>query len=682
MKRGEMCALCTRPHYGALHWLCVLLVLAPFCVGLGFLYPRGDDFDFATRCAMPFDILSGLYEPLRQWAAFSGRYFHHFIAVFLGKAVTMPAFYALVCGSVLALHGYAMFRLLELVRPALHLRDRLFCAVLWLALLCCCYQNLPTFYMYTDTLSMGLQSALTMLFCASLGRVWEKTGTVKNCVFWAFVACGCYEHSALAVVMTACLVLLLAWWDRENDSQRLRRMLTVGGASLFFLCISFLAPGNFLRGQKLGVDASRKLIQLYNAPNDWLTLLTSFVQSQWIPIVFLFLVCVLLTRGKTGKPCPTLPKFIFLLPILLWIVFSLFIAIVHSQSDVPVLAASKLPAGINYYGALCLGWSLYLLWGRLSVCNGLKPAFAAFGSSCRYLVLCACLLVAWQGNLPPVLAQILVGNYQALGHTLDERYTVLRETGLSSDPDHDDRLGVVTRILHPEVRKRRIDFSLPQMVVQKIMLPPIYPMHMGEAMPSNPEEWPNLWVAWLYGVGSTRSALPDKEAAIVAAESGRNNSKELEIPTNWREQGIGKGWLVTVDGGAYLASRSVGSVQHVGFRNLWLVLKRDNDKSSKNMTTVAVLRPHTLAFLNSLPSELATSLLSDILHRSGYFGALLSAAAVASFATDKWQTGNYCAVPLDPGVALNGNVAGIRAKLGDVAAGADFVWLPLLDKQE
>lgn len=636
---------------------------------------------------MPFDILSGLYEPLRQWVAFSGRYFHHFIAVFLGKAVTMPAFYALVCSGVLALHAYAMHALLGLVRPALHQRDRLFCATLWLTLLCCAYQNLPTFYMYTDTLSMGLQSALTMLFCASLGRLWQKTGTIRNCVLWACVACGCYEHSALAVAMTACMTCLLAWLLRAQDTQRLRDMLQIGGASAFFLCLSFLASGNFIRGQTRSVDSSIKLQQLHDAPGEWLDMLTSFGHSLWIPLVLLFLACVLLARrqaddadeGFSRQARPAFPYLLPLLPPALWLGFSLAITLLHSQSDAPLHSAPKLAAGINYYGALCLGWSLYLLINRLRICNYLGATFAAFGNACRHLVLCCCLIVAWHGNLPPVLAQILVGNYQALGHILEERYAVLRETGLSCDPNHDDRLGVVTRIMHPEIRRRSIDPSLPQMVVQKVMLPPVYPVHMGESMPANPEQWPNLWVAWLYGVGSACSAMPDREAAIVAAASGRSTSVEITIPSSWQEQGMEKAWLVTVNGGARLASKAVGPVQHVGFDTVWLVLKADNEDRWMRKTIHAV-RPHTVAFPNTFPEGLATALRSDIVHGQGSFGALLSRAAVADFAAEKWQTGSYCAVPLDPTVALRDNMTGVWAGFGGKEPQGNLVWLPLLDK--
>ena len=82
----------------------VLLVCAllPFFWALGFLYPRGDDFDYATRAMFLLDVPGGIFESVREWLFQSGRYTYHFLAVLLGKAGVWPLLAALVCAAVLA----------------------------------------------------------------------------------------------------------------------------------------------------------------------------------------------------------------------------------------------------------------------------------------------------------------------------------------------------------------------------------------------------------------------------------------------------------------------------------------------------------------------------------------------------------------------------------------------------
>ena len=97
-------------------WFVLLLcALLPFCWALGFLYPRGDDFDYAARAMFLLDVPGALVESVREWLFQSGRYTYHFLAVLLGKAGVWPLLSALVCAVVLALHalaGYVLARAL------------------------------------------------------------------------------------------------------------------------------------------------------------------------------------------------------------------------------------------------------------------------------------------------------------------------------------------------------------------------------------------------------------------------------------------------------------------------------------------------------------------------------------------------------------------------------------------
>ena len=164
-------------RFGPLCWL-LLAPLLPFVYAFGFLFPRGDDFDEVTRAMFLFDLPGGLYEIGREWLIWSGRYTYHFLAVFLGKAGELRPAYGLVCAAVAALYGLAVY---GLAREAgggerISRRDAAFCGCFAVLALFCCHQNLQTFYMLTDALTMGLQPALALCFFWALCRLWRVQG--------------------------------------------------------------------------------------------------------------------------------------------------------------------------------------------------------------------------------------------------------------------------------------------------------------------------------------------------------------------------------------------------------------------------------------------------------------------------------------------------------------------------
>ncbi len=73
-----------------------LLLFVPFCWGLAFLFPRGDDFELVTRAMFFLDLSGTLYETGRQWLLSGGEYSLHFLQVFLGKVLES----LLLCGLV------------------------------------------------------------------------------------------------------------------------------------------------------------------------------------------------------------------------------------------------------------------------------------------------------------------------------------------------------------------------------------------------------------------------------------------------------------------------------------------------------------------------------------------------------------------------------------------------------
>jgi hypothetical protein len=98
-----------------------------------------------------------------------------------------------------------------------------------------------------------------------------------------------------------------------------------------------------------------------------------------------------------------------------------------------------------------------------------------------------------------------------LAETLSQRYGYLAALGATA-ADDPPKFGLRGEICRPDARNRRIDPALPQAVVQELPPTPVFPIHMGEALPGEAETWPNLWAAWMYGVGSVRSAWPGLSA--------------------------------------------------------------------------------------------------------------------------------------------------------------------------
>lgn len=509
--------------------LLLVVLLLPFAYAFGFLFPRGDDFDEVTRAMFLFDLPGGLYEVGREWLTWSGRYTYHFLAVFLGKAGEMRLAYGLICAAVVALYGLAVFgvtRALEAAgKPGFPLAA-LFCGLLAVLILLCCHQNLATFYMLTDALTMGLQPAATLCFFWLLCRLWlvpEAQGSRKArraAIVVGVLAVGVYEHSAVAVVVCAAAACALAWREALACKsiaarRRLRDCLCVGCWCLGALLFSFLAPGNFYRRAVRQVSAEVQRQQLAQAWQEWLSSSFRFFDGLW-PWAVLLLVLLLPRRAEaTGLGVTRGQRDLALAAVLAYPAISGMLSVLHALSDVTLSASPKVPAGLSVYAACAFGVAAYALAGpALGMLQKLRLPLLP-------LTLPLLAVLCLNGNWRETLINAANGGMVSLAGALTQRYDYLEFLGRSAAAmDAPPRFGLYGEIARPGVRKRGIDPALPQAVVQELRPAMVFPIHMGETLPGSPEIWPNLWAAWLYGVGSVQSRRPDPLLAAARFDVG------------------------------------------------------------------------------------------------------------------------------------------------------------------
>ena len=475
-------------------WVLLLALLLPFAYAFGFLFPRGDDFDEVTRAMFPFDLPGGLYEIAREWLTWSGRYTYHFLAVFLGKAGELRPLYGLVCAGVAALFGLGMFGLARVVQvkrgPAA------FCGLLTVVVVLAGHQSLPNFYLLTDALTMGLLQSMTLIFLWALCRLWHAPAAQARRVRWHAVilgvlTVGVFEHSALAALAACTVAVLLALVERfgaretepdaaQNARTRLRHLcivwLWVLGAVLF----SFLAPGNQVRRAARHIDTAVQMRQLAAAFDEWQQVAFWIFDGLWPWAVLLL---VLLLRGLRGQR-PLLPRIqvarngllLACLALAAYLALSALLTVLHALSDVTISSTSKLPAGLAVFAAYALGFAL---WGMLNACPAVERALARLPRQGLMLALLIPLLVMLAGsaNWRSTYANAANGSMVQLALQLQERYDTLSAIGQNAQPkDAPPRFGLLGEIYRPGARKRAIDASLPQPVVQRTIPDTVFPV--------------------------------------------------------------------------------------------------------------------------------------------------------------------------------------------------------------
>lgn len=654
----------------SLGWLLLLVLLLPFLYAFAFLFPRGDDFDEVTRAMFLFDLPGGLYEVGREWLTWSGRYSYHFLAVFLGKAGELRAVYGLVCAAALTVYGLAVYGLARLSGSG---RDRAtFCGALGVLILLCCHQNLQTFYMLTDALTMGLQAGAALCFVWAACRLWlapeaQMRKARRMAVLIGVLTVGIYEHSALAVAASVSSFLWLAWlgWRRAKAQAsggtgmqgsagtaarlatarlRLRHFLILGLWCHAAMLFSFLAPGNFQRKAVRGISHETQWRQLGGACREWLDSAFWFFDGLWpwaVLLLVLLLRCALPCTDGTEQGAAAQARrvdragacWLMVTVALAYLGLTAGLTLLHALSDVTISSSSKLPAGLGVYAACAFG---FVLWAGMD----LLPAGAQ--NSLRKLPL-------WLLLMPLLAVPVLSRNWldtacnaangamPALARSLSQRYAWLEAQGAAAASsgvlaDASPKFGLAGEIFRPGARQRRIDPALPQAVVQQLYPASVFPVHMDEPLPGSPEVWPNLWVAWLYGVGSVRSASPNPAAALAPASSATDPGSctgpvPLAVPGQLRDLGLEEAWLMQAQGGP-----------NPTFANTWLVLRAVGTLPER----IAILRLNPPDWQRLLPLPAQHILLERLERRSSLEAdlAVRLAGQRLDFDSRDWQAGS------------------------------------------
>lgn len=652
-----------RPAVLLLVWLGLALGLAPFAWAFGFCFPRGDDFDEVTRAMFLFDLPGGLYEVGREWLTWSGRYTYHFLAVFLGKAGEMRLVCGLVCAAVLALHGAAIYGMARLA--GISRRRALPLAALALLALCAATGHLPGFYLLTEALTTGLQSAAALVFFWSLCALWARCAAAppeeariraarRTACLLGVLAAGVFEHAALAVLSGAAVTLLLAWFGERRPETRLRAgrlktFLLVGVWCLGGAVFSFLAPGNFARRAARGVDADQVRAQLAAVPADWLGALKTFAVSPW-PLMALGLALLVALLREHGRPCqsPGLQRREALLLAALapaaFCLFSLAVTSLHALSDVPLHASPKLGASLGLYAALALGLGSFALLRALP-----ELPFRGRGPA---LVLGAGLLALGcaSANFQRTLVNAVNGDMAIYAEAMQRRDAWLRHAGADSTSQGRLRFGLIGEILSPGSRTRAPVPGAPVTTVARWERP-VFPVLGTDGLHSKAARWPNTWAAWMYGVEAVAVAPPDPAAAVAAVnapalrDDGREAILELRLTPEAHALGLAGAWRINAQAGP-----------NPTFALDWLVLKSEKPLPKR----LALLVPSPLS-----PERMAPTLVQAwLLRRLADMSATLSdtpvrlAGRTLSFSTPGRRVratagSRFCyAFPLGPAAPL------------------------------
>ena len=674
------------PGPGWIWWALLIALLLPFAYAFGFLFPRGDDFDEVTRAMFPFDLPGGLYEIVREWLTWSGRFTYHFLAVFFGKAGEIRPLYGLVCAAVAALYGLGLYGLARVVN--VRRGPAAFCALLAVLVVLACHQSLPNLYLLTDALTMGLLQAMTLVFLWMLCRLWSAPAATaqkarRQAIIVGVLTVGVFEHSALAALTACTVAVLLALAQRfaaresepdgtQTARARLRHMgilwLWILGALLF----SFLALGNQVRRATRHISADVQLRQLAGAFDEWLNAAFCIFDGLWPWAVLLL---VLLLRGlrngsnaadqaQTGS-LPSGPRsglLLAALAILAYLGLSALLTVLHALSDVSITSSAKLPAGLTVFAAYACGFAL---WGLLDALPAVERALARLPQQGLMIMLLIPLLtmLASSANWRTTTVNAANGSMLHLGQQLQERYDSLRAIGSAAQPPNaPPRFGLLGEIYRPGARKRAIATSLPLPAVQSSLPETVFPVQMGEALPPQPETWPNLWAAWMLGLGGVYSTPPAPSAAIAIlqapAELAAQRPLHLVVPQALQNTGIEAAWLVRANGvpPQYLLSAATST-----FNDFWLVL---HGQDLSRIERIAVLRLNQTDWRRLMPVFLQRQAAAQILEQQNLTaafaaGGLASAymrivAALATeplqYAAAAWRQGEYLAVPVSQAV--------------------------------
>lgn len=490
-----------------------------------------------------FDLPGAVYEVIREWLTWSGRYTYHFLAVFLGRAAASPLCCGFVCAFVLFTYGLAFFKLGRLVR--LGVPGSINFSLAALCVIMALHGNLQDFYLFTDALTIVLQAACYFLFLSQIFELWQSCNLPQEkpvrrlCIFWGIVSIGIYEHAALAVFWTISAALFSTCFEsvKKVYSEKLKSLRKSLLTCFFWLScaiiFSFFAPGNLVRKNARNVEAEQVWTQLRDIPEDLLSLLMNFLSSPW-PLGALCLAVFALLFSSQHKETVFPGKALAFISLSAFFFFSVSVNVLHALSDVPLLSESKLRASLEIYAAVSLGLVFFFLpWQK----------FLTLASR-RIIVSLSCLLFTIICGLSDnfLLCAENAANGQMLLYRdfMETRENWLAKTAASL-PFKRDKFGLIGEIENPETRRRKARPEQGATIVQSFPRA-IFPVHMLLGLSDNAEVWPNLWAAWVYGLGAIAELPPDPQRAIAAVKTGKG--KILKIPTPILEAGITEAWLV------------------------------------------------------------------------------------------------------------------------------------------
>lgn len=518
------------------HIVLLLVLLLPFFIAAWYTFPLGDDFSRSNKAGYLFDVWGGIKEMLRAFDRWSGRYTHHFIIVFLGKAAYYRFTYGLLVTVFMALHPVALYGIFKNLAPSQSTREHIFLALFTFTSLLCLYRPLGLpWYVLTDIFGLGLARLTTLFYIWALLAVWNAPVLSKSLRRWSIfsviVMVGTYEY---ATFMAPICTVTAYWLAKKNDHPHVAffRLLTIVTAVCFV--VSFFAPGNFRRGTKRWPGWLMILEQLQSAISDWWTGIVPVLLSPFM--VSLGVVALWLrpsTRHGLQRWVPS-PGFIVCAAVVLASLLTLAVVLLHAFTTVAVLGSSKVAPALMVYVACMVFFAM--VYARMRWVGRL-PRW-----SFTPLFLVACLPLFLTPNFTGSTAGLLFGATQRFGVFNEQREQVAQ-----------------------------------QHAGEDILFPPLLecpePSCMGEVLHVAPERWPNKHFAPFHGIASAGLQAPALPPSILKGDA---------VPA-W--------WVLPTEQAQPIAlalAPSVASGPNEAFRLDWLLARFNTGAADLNLVVLPV----------------------------------------------------------------------------------------------
>lgn len=531
----------------------LLLLLAPFFIAMAYTFPSGDDFSRANEARTWFDIGQALESMGKSWWTWSGRYTHHFLVIFLGKSAESRFGYMAVCVFVSLLYWVSLWGIFKGVTKGGEKAQAFFISSVCMLTLYSCYPAVRiTFYEVTDLLGIAIGNGLVLTFIWSLCSLWNaeviqarhKWTTISSAV----AAIGCYEHSAIAIVLVALTACAMACYTSHRHK---KFFITISLVSCAFFLVSFFARGNFRRQTKRDVSLDQILDQLILAFDAWKNFGFSYFASMFLPLSIWVATCVgpyKDTYEEKGTPTRIKPAFYALGCTFIVCLLSAGIIIIHALSDVPIhhgvpkLTASIMLLTTYAVTACCIGLALPL-----------RTLLKKTGKHNLYLLVSGLLfglLLTQQTGYKETLSSQFSGESAAYAASKEKRNAFLYWQGFSSER------GLQT--------------------VSREMLSP-HPNAVTFAIPEDPKTWPADKAAQMFGVDAVVASLPKVDLAYASVTEDRLREKNA-VTFNLKQSPV-----------RVVYQKNITAGPNDTFRFHWLFI--DSDKQSINrISTVVIIR--------------------------------------------------------------------------------------------